>query len=596
MSRVAKTDESGNLFLKDGNGGVLSLEASNKMRAKFIAQLEKTASKTRFDMTQLMWGAGEGAMAGLNLSDITDITDSTAKLAQAGGKNLDFKSAFDLSTNIAKAFGVDLKNLDKIQNQIAQASNSTNSTIPQIAQAIKFLAPSVVASGGTLEDSFAEVMFLSQRGLKDSIGGTTIARMYEKMSAGLGAKSQAMLDEVGLSLNKWFDGNGNRKSNVEMSKHIQAAYKSNSKMVVNAALDGAFGLRGSRGAKLMGQKDADKEMKKYRKLIIEAGKNFKGDNSALNQMARIQMQGLYGALEVLRSMWETLKVGLGTSGLNEDLMNLAILAQNAIAWFQDLSPETKRFIGRAFLLTAALAALLIPLSIVGLVMTGLATTFGGLATATRLLFSPFTKVLQQSARIVGVVSRMRGVSLSLRVLLKIFSRVALVFLGPIGAVVAFGMTLKTLYDHWDRLKSIAVSTKDVFVGLWVALGEQLDFKWIKDAKVKFQEFKDLSGVVFDSITGWFKEKKVLEIVWGKIPDWVKWVIAKTGGAITFTGKALKESAMAPVRMAKGISSMVGDAAGGVANFTNRMRQKGKADRLGTNKARSVQFVESFSRL
>jgi len=389
-------DAHGNKLLKANlDGKLMSAGESAKAIGAFHKRMQNIALATKFDETQLWQGALQGATAGLTLPQIGQMMDSTAKFAQAGGGSLTIDKAMDISTNIANAFKIPLSKLPQVQNQIAAIANSTNSTIQEVAEAIKMAAPGIMASGGNLKEALSAVAVMAQFGMKGTLGGTTLARLKEKVNTASGPALGA-LDKIGVSISDFKTKDGKIKSFVQMMEVFEKAMHRTGVTVndVNAAMDKLFGLRGSRGSKLLA-KDIPR-LKRYYAIAEAAEKNFMGKNSALAIMSKIQMEGLYGAFEIMRAMGKSAMIDMGRAGLNEDLRSIIMSVQKAIKWFMNLDDSTKKLIGRAAMGAAAFSLLIVPLGLLVIAFSAIGgvglLVMAGLTAAALLLYGYWDKI------------------------------------------------------------------------------------------------------------------------------------------------------------------------------------------------------------
>ena len=128
-----------------------------------------------------------------------------------------------------------------------------------------------------------------------------------------------------------------------------------------AAATQIFGEDGARAALILTQNSS-----KYRE--------FAGDlddiEGSMKRAAAIMGEGLPGAVNALKSAFETAIVALGDAGLTGHLKKMAEAASEAVQWFQDLETETKALVASSLALGPALLAVGAALKVVSIALGG----------------------------------------------------------------------------------------------------------------------------------------------------------------------------------------------------------------------------------
>lgn len=346
-------DDAGNIIFKGFEKVKNSAKASSSAMSALRAETQKVAQVTIFDPKEVAAGLLELARAGFNAIESKAILHPVVRLAAAAG-DLSVKAAVDIATNITKGFNLALAKTTDVVDVLATAASNANTTVQQIGQAMKFAAPSAVAAGRSIEEVTSTLMALAKRGLKDSIGGTSIARMLESIYKRSGPAVKA-LKSIGLT-HKAFLGDGGKSIPIaEMLEKFQTAANKFGKEKVIMAIQAMMGSRGGRAAKLLYESGVG-EIKAGIKLL-EAAKG------RAKLMEEVMMSNIYGAYEKMRASLVTSIIKLGEGGLSADLEYLAGQVKALADGFSNLSPTWKQATGRALLFAAAITAIGIPIGV-----------------------------------------------------------------------------------------------------------------------------------------------------------------------------------------------------------------------------------------
>ena len=170
-------------------------------------EAQRLGATTRFSASQAAEGMTFLARAGFNTEQVLGATEGTLRLAQAGA--LDLGRAADIASNILTGFGLEVDQTGRVVDVLALASNSANTDVSQLGEAMKFVAPVAAGLGVELETATAAVGALSDAGLQASLAGTGLRRVLaelespavktQKILAGLGVTAEEVkVSKVGL--------------------------------------------------------------------------------------------------------------------------------------------------------------------------------------------------------------------------------------------------------------------------------------------------------------------------------------------------------------------------------------------------------------
>lgn len=304
------------------------------LRAKAL----ELGATTRFTATQSADALVELSRAGFTVSESLTAVGDTLLLAQAGG--LELARATDIATSVLRGFRLAADQAGRVADVLAQAANSTNTSVEELGEGMKFVAPIAAGLGVSLEQASAAMGTLSNAGLKASLAGTGLRRVLAELESP-SEKSAEILRSLGVRTNEV------RVSQVGLVGAL--------KRLKDAGLDTGqalevFGDRGGPAFEVLTSNIPELE-----KLIVA----MEGAGGTAAKTAKIMDDNLQGSLRKLKSAFEALVLSLGGAGGSsalrsafEGLANgLRFLAANAdtiIKFLQNLA----LFLGPRYLLGA----------------------------------------------------------------------------------------------------------------------------------------------------------------------------------------------------------------------------------------------------
>lgn len=166
-----------------------------------FSQMQKNVRKvgvdTKFTTTEVAGAAKYLAMAGLNIEDINNSILPIANLATISDTPLD--RIADIVTNIQTAYGIDSKKMGALSDILAMIQASSNTTIPEIGEAMKFAAPTMSLAGTSFNEAAASIGLLANAGIKGTLAGTNLRRMMLRLMSPT-KKGLEILDKYKISL------------------------------------------------------------------------------------------------------------------------------------------------------------------------------------------------------------------------------------------------------------------------------------------------------------------------------------------------------------------------------------------------------------
>ncbi len=110
------------------------------------------------------------AAAGFTVNQSIAALPKTLDLATAG--QVDLASASDITTDVLTAFGLEVEELDRINNAFITTSSSTNTNVLMLGESFKMVAPTAKLMGLNVEQTAAFLGTLASSGVKATMAGS----------------------------------------------------------------------------------------------------------------------------------------------------------------------------------------------------------------------------------------------------------------------------------------------------------------------------------------------------------------------------------------------------------------------------------------
>jgi TP901 family phage tail tape measure protein len=410
-----------------------------------FTQLEALAkdlgATTQFSASQAADAMGFLAMAGFNTNQIISALPGALELAAAG--NLDLARAADIASNVLTGYGLQAKEVGRVNDVLALASISANTNVEQLGNAFKFVAPVAAAMGVSIEESAAAIGIMSDAGIQGEMAGTALRNILAEL-----AKES---DTLGVSV---YDTNGVMLPLADILAQLE------SRGFTTAESMGEFGMRAGPALQALLSRGSG--------ALRDLTTNLEGAGGTAARLAATNMEGFNGAVLNLRSAVEGLQIAIAQSGLLDFFQSLVERLTGVIRQLSTLDPAVLRVI----------------------------TVVSGLAAAVGPLLFVFGRLLVEIPRMVAAFNVLRGA------MLLLFAPPAGIFLAAGAAVVALGMHFfgrrDSLTDKLDkateRSRALASTLGDVNDSQSLAKGVETLANMIgpenSKGRVAFQNYAD----------------------------------------------------------------------------------------------------------
>lgn len=306
----------------DFEDAMLGLQAVSGATTKQMSDLEKQArtlgATSMFSAEQAGNAQRYLAMAGLEVNEVLSATPGILKLATAG--QLDMATAADIASNVLGGMGMEVSELNRVNDVLAATASGANTNIQQLGEALSYAAPFASKAGLSLEETAAAIGAMSDAGIQSSRAGTGLVGILAQL-ADATPKAQAAIEGAGLSMEQLDIKTRGlqpvlddlRGANLELGEALQIFGREAGAAALNV-INASEGVAG----------------------FSEELRNAEG---AADEMSLIIGSGLTGSMKGFASMLSETTIGLGRDeGLAAGFQAATDTATGLLAVYNDMLP------------------------------------------------------------------------------------------------------------------------------------------------------------------------------------------------------------------------------------------------------------------
>lgn len=302
-------------MLQEGAGFVDTMTTVKAITAATDTQmkgLSETAQSlgivTMFDSKEIASGMQYLAMAGNTAEEIQQMIEGAAYVAGATNMALGGKGGTaDLITNIMSTFQIEAAGAATVGDQLAKAALSSNMSMIDLAEAVKYAGADMVNLKRSLPEVAALAGVLGNAGIQGSMAGTAMSNMARYLNKSLvqpSYKGGKALANLGLSIKDFTDSNGDLIDLSSAIEKIVGGMKGLSSMEVAQVFNDIFGVRGNRAAAALAR-----SLPEYESLLNKI--LYESDNYA-KSIVEQRMETIAGGIDQMRSALENLRTTFTT--------------------------------------------------------------------------------------------------------------------------------------------------------------------------------------------------------------------------------------------------------------------------------------------
>lgn len=303
-------------MLQEGAGFVDTMTTVKAITAASDTQMKQLAETaqslgivTMFDSKEIASGMQYLAMAGNTAEEIQQMIEGAAYVAGATNMALGGKGGTaDLITNVMSTFQIEAAGAATVGDQLAKAALSSNMSMIDLAEAIKYAGADMVNLKRTLPEVAALAGVLGNAGIQGSMAGTAMSNMARYLNKSLvqpSYKGGKALATLGLSIKDFTDSNGDLIDLSAAIGKIVGGMKGLSSMEVAQVFNDIFGVRGNRAAAALAR-----SLPEYEDLL---NKILNQSDGYAKSIVEQRMETIAGGIDQMRSALENLRTTFTTA-------------------------------------------------------------------------------------------------------------------------------------------------------------------------------------------------------------------------------------------------------------------------------------------
>lgn len=334
VSTLTTTIETGTDFI-DMMTTVGAISGATENQMSGLSETAQTLGlRTMFMSMDIASGMKYLAMAGNDANQIQEMISGAAMMANATGMELGGKGGTaDLLTNIMRTFKLEGQQAASIVgDQLTKAAMSSNVSMVDLAESIKYSAASMVTLKQQLPQVAAMIGTLGNAGIQGSMAGTSIRNMADYLTQSItnpNFKGAKALAKLGLGKQDFVDANGDLQDFAVILEKIGTATQGLSTVDQNAVFKSIFGVRGMRAAVAI-----MRDTEGYFDLLNQIQNNSAG---FAEEVVRRRMETFAGKIDIVRSAAENLMTTFSKAlDKNPIIMGFLDMVGWAISQLRDL--------------------------------------------------------------------------------------------------------------------------------------------------------------------------------------------------------------------------------------------------------------------
>ena len=270
--------------------------ATAQQEKQLMQQTRDLGRSTKFTAQEVAEAQMYQAMAGMKTNEVLEMTPKLLKMSIAAGS--DFAQTSDIVTDNLTAFGMSLKDSDRLMDVMVATSNNANTNVQMLGEAYKYVA----ATSRNFE-SFENVNILlgvlADNGIKSGQAGRNLAEIYRRLANPSKQVGNALKD-LNIQL---YDQQGRFKGLKALSDDLKIATANLSQEERNRYLTMIAGGEGMKIlASIMGTTEEN-----YNK-VADAVRNSSG---ATNKFADEMSNTTANKIAQFKSALDDLKISIG---------------------------------------------------------------------------------------------------------------------------------------------------------------------------------------------------------------------------------------------------------------------------------------------
>lgn len=153
--------------------------ATVQQEKQLMQQTRDLGRSTKFTAQEVAEAQMYQAMAGMKTNEVLEMTPKLLKMSIAAGS--DFAQTSDIVTDNLTAFGMSLKDSDRLMDVMVTTSNNANTNVQMLGEAYKYVA-ATSRNFESFEDVNILLGVLADNGIKSGQAGRNLAGIYRRLA------------------------------------------------------------------------------------------------------------------------------------------------------------------------------------------------------------------------------------------------------------------------------------------------------------------------------------------------------------------------------------------------------------------------------
>lgn len=271
--------------------------ATDSEMTKLTNKAKEMGATTKFTASESAEAFNYMAMAGWKTEDMMGGIEGILSLAAASGESLGTTS--DIVTDALTAFGMKASEAGHFADVMAVAASNSNTNVSLMGETFKYAG----AMAGTLKYSIEDVALatglMANAGIKGNMSGTALNSIFTRLSTNTNGATDA-LKKLGIA---YFNSDGSARAFGDIMKELRDAtadFTDKQKANLANTVAGTYAQKGFLAILNATTEDYEK--------LSKAVNNADG---AAAKMAEIMMDNLQGAITLLQSAVDGVKISFG---------------------------------------------------------------------------------------------------------------------------------------------------------------------------------------------------------------------------------------------------------------------------------------------
>ena len=272
------------------------MSATAEQEKQLMQQTRDLGRSTKFTAQEVAEAQMYQAMAGMKTNEVLEMTPKLLKMSIAAGS--DFAQTSDIVTDNLTAFGMSLKDSDRLMDVMVATSNNANTNVQMLGESYKYVA-ATSRNFESFEDVNILLGVLADNGIKSGQAGRNLAGIYRRLANPSKQVGNALKD-LNIQL---YDQQGRFKGLKALSDDLKIATANLSQEERNRYLTMIAGGEGMKIlASIMGTTEEN-----YNK-VADAVRNSSG---ATNKFADEMSNTTANKIAQFKSALDDLKISIG---------------------------------------------------------------------------------------------------------------------------------------------------------------------------------------------------------------------------------------------------------------------------------------------